>query len=94
MGPDIKPLIDTEATIEEEAEEGSVDSDADIAGPKIPDNVKKDAEPVKKRKKIPVTDLNETAVVLIINLTRPFTVNQLKEMLKRTGTIVDFWIDR
>jgi len=92
--PDIKPLLDTEATIEEEVEEGSVDSDADIAGPKIPDNVKKDAEPVKKRKKIPVTDLNETAVVLIINLTRPFTVNQLKEMLKRTGTIVDFWIDR
>jgi len=92
--PDIKPLLDTEATIEEEVEECSVDSDADIAGPKIPDNVKKDAEPVKKRKRIPVTDLNETAVVLIINLTRPFTVNQLKEMLKRTGTIVDFWIDR
>merc|ERR1712096_451802 len=92
--PDIKPLMDTEATIEEEVEVGSVDSDADIAGPKIPDNVKKDAEPVKKRKRIPVTDLNETAVVLIVNLTRPFTVNQLKEMLKRTGTIVDFWIDR
>jgi len=92
--PDIKPLMDTEATIEEEVEVGSVDSDADIAGPKIPDNVKKDAEPVKKRKRIPVTDLNETAVVLIVNLTRPFTVNQLKEMLKRTGTILDFWIDR
>jgi len=92
--PDIKPLLDTEATIEEEVEECSVDSDADVAGPKIPENVKKDSEPVKKRKRIPVTDLNETAVVLIINLTRPFTVNQLKEMLKRTGTIVDFWIDR
>jgi len=92
--PDIKPLLDTEATIEEEVEECSVDSDADIAGPKIPDNVKKDSEPVKKKKRIPVTDVNETAVVLITHLTRPFTVNQLKEMLKRTGTIVDFWIDR
>lgn len=92
--PDIKPLLDTEATIEEEVEECSVDSDADIAGPKIPENVKKDSEPVKKRKRIPITDVNETAVVLITHLTRPFTVNQLKEMLKRTGTIVDFWIDR
>merc|ERR1711915_129738 len=77
--PDIKPLLDT---------------DADVAGPKIPEKVKKDAEPLKKKKRIPVTDINETAVVLIINLTRPFTVNQLKEMLKRTGTIVEFWIDR
>jgi len=92
--PDIKPLLDTETTIEEEVEECSVDSDADIAGPKIPENVKKDSEPVKKRKRIPITDVNETAVVLITHLTRPFTVNQLKEMLKRTGTIVDFWIDR
>merc|ERR1719184_194255 len=92
--PDIKPLLDTEAAIEEEVEECSVDSDADIAGPKIPENVKKDSEPVKKRKRIPITDVNETAVVLITHLTRPFTVNQLKEMLKRTGTIVDFWIDR
>merc|ERR1711915_29078 len=92
--PDIKPLLDTEAILEEEIEECSVDSDADVAGPKIPEKVKKDAEPLKKKKRIPVTDLNETAVVLIINLTRPFTVNQLKEMLKRTGTIVEFWIDR
>jgi len=92
--PDIKPLLDTETTIEEEVEECSVDSDADIAGPKIPENVKKESEPVKKRKRIPITDVNETAVVLITHLTRPFTVNQLKEMLKRTGTIVDFWIDR
>ena len=35
--------------------------------------------------------LNCDVVLLIC---RPFTVNQLKEMLKRTGTIVDFWIDR
>ena len=31
---------------------------------------------------------------ILILICRPFTVNQLKEMLKRTGTIVDFWIDR
>ena len=33
-------------------------------------------------------------MIQIVNLTRPFTVNQLKEMLKRTGSIEDFWIDR
>jgi len=92
--PDIKPLLDKETVIEEEVEECSVDSDADVAGPKIPDNVKKETEPVKKKKRVPVMDANETNVILITNLTRPFTVNQLKEMLKRTGTIVDFWICR
>jgi len=39
-------------------------------------------------------DADESSVLLILNLTRPFTVNQLKGMLQRTGTIVDFWIDR
>jgi len=39
-------------------------------------------------------DSDESSVLLILNLTRPFTVNQLKGMLQRTGTIVDFWIDR
>merc|ERR1712210_404272 len=63
---------------------------ADVAGPKAP----KGQEPPRKRKKIPEADLNETEVIIITNLTRPFTVNQLEEMLKRTGTIVDFWIDR
>lgn len=64
----------------------------DVEGPKPPRAA--GAEPPKKRRKIPEVDLSETEVVLITNLTRPFTVNQLKEMLKRTGTIVDFWIDR
>merc|ERR1711936_17511 len=82
--PDPKNLLEKpDAEIEDEL-------GADVAGPKAP----KGQEPARKRKKIPEADLNETEVIIITNLTRPFTVNQLKEMLKRTGTIVDFWIDR
>jgi hypothetical protein len=35
-------------------------------------------------------------ILYISNLVRPFTVNQLKELLARTGTIVEggFWIDK
>ena len=74
----------------------SVESDPDVAGPKVPDAVKKDKEePIKKKKRITLTeDEKETSFLLITNLTRPFTVNSFKEMLKRTGTIDDFWIDR
>lgn len=86
--PDLKPLLSGEAEVGSPTP--TVDSDDDVAGPKAP---KAANEPQKKRKKAE-EDLNETEVVLISNLTRPFTVNQLKEMLKRTGTIVDFWIDR
>jgi len=86
--PDPKPLLSTEAQVGSPSVD--LDLDADVAGPKAP---KAANEPPKKRKKTE-EDLNETEVILITNLTRPFTVNQLKEMLKRTGTIVDFWIDR
>jgi len=82
--PDPKNLLE-KPDVEIEDELG-----ADVAGPKPP----KGQEPPRKRRKIPEVDLNETEVIIITNLTRPFTVNQLKEMLKRTGTIVDFWIDR
>jgi len=96
--PDLKPLMDsTEAVMEpEEGETVSVESDPDVAGPKVPDAVKKDKEePIKKKKRITLTeDEKETSFLLITNLTRPFTVNSFKEMLKRTGTIDDFWIDR
>ena len=34
-----------------------------------------------------------SSVIHIRNLVRPFTVNQLKELLARTGKITDFWID-
>merc|ERR1719228_1421641 len=82
--PDPKNLLE-KPDVEIEDELG-----ADVAGPKAP----KGQEPPRKRRKIPEADLNETEVIVITNLTRPFTVNQLKEMLKRTGDIVDFWIDR
>ena len=93
-------------------ETNSIESDPDIAGPKIPTAIKRE-EPAKKKKRITLTDDdNETNFLLITNLTRPFTgeiwdnamrtlslyflysVNALKEMLKRTGTIQDFWVDR
>lgn len=37
-----------------------------------------------------------TNILLIINLVRPFTLNQIKELLSRTGTIIEngFWMDR
>lgn len=37
-----------------------------------------------------------TNILLIKNLVRPFTLNQIKELLSRTGAIVDngFWMDR
>jgi len=94
--PDMKPLMSVEAKLDEEEEDvQTIDSDADVAGPKIPEKVKNESgEPVKKRKKIVLDNSEETNIILIINLTRPFTANQLKEMLKRTGTIEDFWIDR
>lgn len=94
--PDIAPLMDNTDpfTEREEGETNSIESDPDIAGPKIPTAIKRE-EPAKKKKRITLTDDdNETNFLLITNLTRPFTVNALKEMLKRTGTIQDFWIDR
>jgi len=94
--PDIAPLMDSKDPLVEhdEGETNSIESDPDVAGPKIPTAIKRE-EPVKKKKKITLTDDdNETNFLLITNLTRPFTVNALKEMLKRTGTIEDFWIDR
>ncbi|XP_015601915.1 apoptotic chromatin condensation inducer in the nucleus isoform X2 [Cephus cinctus] len=37
-----------------------------------------------------------TSILLIKNLVRPFTLNQIKELLSRTGTIIEngFWMDR
>ncbi|XP_043274879.1 apoptotic chromatin condensation inducer in the nucleus isoform X2 [Venturia canescens] len=37
-----------------------------------------------------------TSILLIKNLVRPFTLNQIRELLSRTGTIVEngFWMDR
>ncbi|XP_012283744.1 apoptotic chromatin condensation inducer in the nucleus [Orussus abietinus] len=40
--------------------------------------------------------IKPTNILLIKNLVRPFTLNQIKELLSRTGTIVEngFWMDR
>lgn len=37
-----------------------------------------------------------TCVLNVCNLVRPFTINQLKELLARTGHLIDgkFWIDK
>lgn len=35
-----------------------------------------------------------TSVICVRHLVRPFTITQLRELLKRTGTIADFWIDK
>ena len=54
-------------------ETNSIESDPDIAGPKIPTAIKRE-EPAKKKKRITLTDDdNETNFLLITNLTRPFT---------------------
>ncbi|XP_040580422.1 uncharacterized protein [Lepeophtheirus salmonis] len=42
----------------------------------------------------PLIDENETDVLFIRNLVRPFTLTQLKELLKRTGNVEDFWINK
>ena len=96
--PDSKQLMEnTDAVIEEgEAADSVEESDPDVAGPKVPDNVKsKKEEPVIKKKRITVSqEEDESCFILIKNLTRPFTLMQLQTMLKRTGTLEDFWIDR
>ena len=54
-------------------ETNSIESDPDVAGPKIPTAIKRE-EPAKKKKRITLTDDdNETNFLLITNLTRPFT---------------------
>lgn len=40
--------------------------------------------------------IKATNILLIKNLVRPFTLTQIKELLSRTGTILEngFWMDR
>lgn len=97
---DAEPLLEAEPplltetaqveALEEKDDENGVE-DA-VEGPELPNVNKEDEIPRKKKKRS--QDSSETEVIQIVNLTRPFTVNQLKEMLKRTGSIEDFWIDR
>ncbi|QQP53458.1 Uncharacterized protein FKW44_005959 [Caligus rogercresseyi] len=50
-----------------------------------------DAPPLKEEEG---DDENKSDVLLIRNLVRPFTLKQLKELLERTGTLEDFWINK
>lgn len=89
-------MLSTDVPLDEGEEgpkepEKKIEEDREV-GPALPVEKREDEIPRKKRKRI--EDGNETKVIQIINLTRPFTVVQLREMLKRTGTIEDFWIDR
>lgn len=73
---------------------GDHESDEEI-GPSLPKVKKVVEKPV--RKQIVLDEASgeeESDTILILNLVRPFTPHQLKEMLKRTGTILDFWLNR
>jgi len=35
-----------------------------------------------------------TQLILVTNLVRPFTVPQLRELLQRTGNVLDLWVDK
>jgi len=65
-------------------------------GPSMPKQKKEEPAPT-PRKKIVLSEKSdnlETNVIMVYNLTRPFTLNQLKELLKRTGELEDFWINK
>ena len=53
-------------------------------------------EPVAARRSPSPARNPVSAIVHVRNLVRPFTLGQLKEMLGRTGTLLDegFWIDK
>jgi len=36
----------------------------------------------------------QTQLIMISNLVRPFTLPQLKELLQRTGTVTNLWVDK
>jgi len=100
--PDLKPLLSKDQPIEEDDVKVSASQNGkngnnsdDEIGPSLPLN-KISEDTVKfPRKKIRMEDDPEVSnVLLIMNLSRPFTVPQLKQMLQRTGTIEDFWINK
>jgi len=84
--PDIKPLLSEETEVDLERK---YDEDED-EGRRKPSRHASTEE--KKKPKITAT----SSVIRIDNLVRPFTVNQMKELLARTGTLVEdsFWINK
>lgn len=96
--PDAANLLSKDVAIHEEEKENGhsdADEDDDEIGPSLP---KDKLETVKEkviRKKIRLEDdPEESPLIVVHNLTRPFTVMQLKNMLNRTGTVEDFWINK
>ena len=97
--PDIAPLLSTDVAIEEEPEKNGkngIDSDDDMC-PTLPKEKLLELEEKKiiQRKRIKMEDdPAESNIIIVYNLARPFTEHQFKEVLKRTGTVQDFWINK
>jgi len=98
--PDMKPLLSQDVAIEEEVEEeaemknGHTHTNDDEIGPTLPKQKKIESAAPPRKKIVLSDDATESDVIIVYNLTRPFTLNQLKEMLKRTGELEDFWINK
>ncbi|CAG7719101.1 unnamed protein product, partial [Allacma fusca] len=106
--PDVKPLPEAEVRLEEripkepeEPKESKVEAasenvDAAAIGGTLP-NIKRKISiiPFEETVKELTPPRNPlTNILVITNLTRPFTLMQLKELLQRTGTIEDIWVDK
>jgi apoptotic chromatin condensation inducer in the nucleus len=101
--PDIKPLLSKETEVDLERKDDHADEEKQkeekmTTKRKVEEdgegmNENEDNEANAKTRRVESTG---EAVVRIDNLVRPFTVNQLKELLCRTGKIVqdEFWIDK
>ena len=86
--PDIKPLLSEETEVDLERK----DEEDEGEGRRRSSNSRHASTEEKKMPKITAT----SSVIRIDNLVRPFTVNQIKELLARTGTLVEdsFWINK
>ena len=84
--PDIKPLLSEETEVDLERKYDEDDGEGKRKSSRHPSTEEK------KKPKITAT----SSVIRIDNLVRPFTVNQMKELLARTGTLVEdsFWINK
>ena len=88
--PDIKPLLseETEVDLERKYDEDEEEDEGQR---------KSSRHASTEEKKMPKPKITATSsVIRIDNLVRPFTVNQMKELLGRTGTLVEdsFWINK
>merc|ERR1719229_884601 len=87
--PDIQPLLDEEKEVDLEPKN---DQDEDEGRRRSSSRQASTEE-----KKVPKPKITATSsVIRIDNLVRPFAVNQIKELLARTGTLVEdsFWINK